>query len=79
MVEEPFQIVGEVPVAERLISVLGLAVAARVPRDEPAADLGGFDLGREHLSVHEQPVCKHDGHEVAACVFVVDPLAVDLV
>jgi hypothetical protein len=79
MVEQPFQVVGQVPVAERITGVLGLAVAARVPRDEPAADLGGLDLGREHPAVHEDPVCQHDGHEVPACVFVVDPLAVDFV
>src|ERR1700694_508179 len=78
MIEQPSQVVGQVPLSERVAGRFGLPVAAGVPGDDPVPRPERLDLRGEHLVVHEQPVRQNDWRQVPASVLVVDPLAIDL-
>src|ERR1700686_4707256 len=77
MVAQPFQVVAQVGERERVVRGLRLAVAARVPRDDPVPRAKSLDLRGEHLVVHEQAVRQDERRQVPARVLEVDPLAID--
>ena len=74
------QIVGRVVVGERVAArrIGRLPVAALVPADAAPLAAQGLHLRRKHAAVHEQAVRKHNHRAVAAGVFVVQLLTIDV-